>query len=137
MKPTQGLQFLRPYTYRHLQPRANNPAYARFYLLTRQQYSQCSRAGRDTRVAGYAPARREAAQEEGERGTGGGERSAFVDARIKELTEADALRYPRIENRAQPMRIPIFRDKYRHVSEESPAEDEVVLHGRALYAAVS
>lgn len=57
-------------------------------------------------------------------------RSHAVAARIEELSQANALVYPRIQKgTAMPMRIPSFREKYRSVSKENPGEEEVVLHG--------
>lgn len=58
-------------------------------------------------------------------------RSHAVAARIEELSQANALDYPRIQNNdVVSMRIPTFREKYRDVSAENPGQEEVVLHGR-------
>jgi len=57
-------------------------------------------------------------------------RSHAVAARIEELSRAKALVYPRIQkSTAMPMRIPVFREKYRDVSRENTGEEEVALHG--------
>jgi lysyl-tRNA synthetase class 2 len=58
-------------------------------------------------------------------------RSHAVAARIEELSQANALDYPRIQNSdLVSMRIPTFREKYRDISARNPGQEEVVLHGR-------
>ncbi len=51
-------------------------------------------------------------------------------ARQPELQQANALNYPRIKHDTAPMRIPTFREKYKHAESGSVAEEEVVLYGR-------
>ncbi|KAK0618171.1 hypothetical protein B0T17DRAFT_561253 [Bombardia bombarda] len=69
-------------------------------------------------------------------GSGGIHATAYLrfyhQARHDELTQANALRYPRIrrDGVGTPMRIPAFREKYKHVETGAVAEEEVVLQGR-------
>ncbi|KAK3693516.1 hypothetical protein B0T22DRAFT_450009 [Podospora appendiculata] len=63
---------------------------------------------------------------------GGGYLRFYHLARQHELTQANALKYPRLrhDNGGVPMRIPAFREKYKHVESGTMADEEVVLHGR-------
>ncbi|KAK3393844.1 hypothetical protein B0H63DRAFT_387501 [Podospora didyma] len=53
-----------------------------------------------------------------------------VAARQQELVQANALKYPRINNDGVPMQIPVFREKYKHVEQGTFGEEEVTLRGR-------
>ncbi|KAB5578598.1 hypothetical protein GE09DRAFT_1199769 [Coniochaeta sp. 2T2.1] len=125
MNSTHCLRFLRPYAFKRLP--VKNRAYLRLYNGA-LGHGFTSRAGRCLATA----AKGKAVVEDGKAEKDASEtRSHAVAARIDELTEAKALVYPRIQkSTAMPMRIPIFREKYRDVSKENPGEEEVVLHGR-------
>lgn len=51
-------------------------------------------------------------------------------ARQHRLSEANSLKYPRLQHEGQAMRVPEFRERYRAVGIGTTAEDEVVLRGR-------
>jgi lysyl-tRNA synthetase class 2 len=55
-----------------------------------------------------------------------------IATRIQELEGARALAYPRIQHEDKPMRIPEFREKYKHVTTESPGDEVVTLRGMQL-----
>ncbi|KAK3486338.1 hypothetical protein B0T13DRAFT_484005 [Neurospora crassa] len=52
-------------------------------------------------------------------------------ARQHELIQSNALKYPRIRHEGgAPMRIPIFREKFKDVEMGKHADEEVIIHGR-------
>ncbi|KAK3329069.1 hypothetical protein B0H66DRAFT_540178 [Apodospora peruviana] len=62
-------------------------------------------------------------------------RRAYHPARHHELAQANALKYPRIhhDDATPPMRIPVFREKFKHVEKDTVIEEEVVVHGRLQF----
>jgi lysyl-tRNA synthetase class 2 len=125
MNNTQCLQFLRPYVYQRLP--VKKQAYLRLYDDARQRAAAFRPA---QRCLGTASDRQAVDSDDGEGKDAIKIRSHAVATRIEELSQAKALVYPRIRNgAAMPMRIPTFREKYCHVSKESPGQEEVVLHG--------
>ncbi|KAJ9150387.1 Lysyl-tRNA synthetase-like protein [Pleurostoma richardsiae] len=116
-----SLQFLRPYAFGSLPLR--RPAYLAFYELVSAR-GAC-RIGRQTRC--LATARQQ--------GADGGEydpekTSAFIAGRIRKLSEAHALSYPRLEHHGTAMTIPAFREKFKGQLAGSYTDQEVALHGR-------
>lgn len=125
MNSTQCLQFLRPYAYHRLS--AKKQAYLRIYDGVRQ-HGVASRAARRCLVTS---SKGNSVKHSSEEDKDVSEvRSHAVAARIEELNQAKALAYPRIQrSTAVSMRIPSFREKYCNVSQDSPGEEEIVLHG--------
>src|SRR4051812_4398247 len=114
MNSAQYLQFLRPYAFQRLP--AKNRAYLRLYDGTRQHGAalRCAQRCLAT-VSGAKPVVGDEGNDAAEK------RSHALAARIEELSQAQALVYPRIRKNstALPMRIPDFREKYRDVSTEN------------------
>ncbi|KAK3382480.1 class II aaRS and biotin synthetase [Lasiosphaeria ovina] len=50
-----------------------------------------------------------------------------------QLDDSNAPKYPRIRHDGVSMRIPTFREKYKHVETGAVAEEEVTLHGRVQW----
>ncbi|EON98529.1 putative lysyl-trna synthetase protein [Phaeoacremonium minimum UCRPA7] len=114
------LQFLRPYARRPLAARKS--VYLSFYELTRQGHAQAPGVQRKRFASTQKPATSDDLEVENE--------GALVDARIKELSAAEALSYPRYKSTGNHLRVPIFNERYKDVTPQTPASDEVVLHGR-------
>ncbi|CAK7215330.1 mitochondrial lysine-tRNA synthetase [Sporothrix bragantina] len=131
-----GLLFLRPYAARHLPSTASSPlartAYLRFYqtvctingdgLPRKDNCSPLRKKAARTFATAAAPKDDEAAED----------RSA-VALRIKELTEADALQYPRYQPVGDRVSVPEFRAEFADVAvgDEVPHR-RVELAGRVL-----
>ncbi|KAL1879335.1 hypothetical protein VTK73DRAFT_7172 [Phialemonium thermophilum] len=126
MSSLEPLRFLRPYL--SLPLLTGSTAYLRLYRCTRENEAIYPTLRRSVSSLGNNTHKKNG-------GVPGGEdipafSSHAIAARVQELSEANALSYPRIRPRTDVMRIPDFRKKYKNISASSPGQDVVSLCGR-------
>lgn len=125
MSTQQSLSFLRPYLWT---PLRSNSSYLRVYTTCRStSRGRVAQLDRRRYSTNLKPAVDDAVSCE-ERESG---RSVDVAARIKELKDFNALKYPRIGHDGPPsVRVPDFITKYQYLESGASADSEVTLHGR-------
>ncbi|KAI1739215.1 hypothetical protein F4680DRAFT_150674 [Xylaria scruposa] len=134
METTPCLRFLRPYLF-GLQP-ANKAAYARLFSASRAKTDGKSIACvvEQKRAFHLSEAKRSFSKKsvisEDDLATAAA-RAVTVEGRVQKLRAYDALRFPRLDHRANRMTILAFRQKFEDEA-STPASEEVTLEGRIM-----
>lgn len=134
MDSTQSLRFLRPYLLGP--PLTNRTVYARLFSAsyTREcnQLLPCAaKQKRAFHVGGMRRSTNSKSIAPGDQLATVATRKATVESRARTLQEYDALRFPRLCDRTNPMTVPTFRRMFEDEA-STPASKEITLEGRVM-----
>lgn len=136
MNSSTGLQCLRPYLFKDL-PVARRLVYSRFYNTSQRLAGQAVPGGHEVRdVRSRLPKQKPETLTLGEKSVGSNikKKSAPrglspVELRIKELTEAQALVYPRIQRTSSALSCAEFSNRFSNILPKDKSFDRVTIRG--------